>query len=138
MVWSNRDVRLGCSISVPGWTLVALALFPIVGVKARDGVHGHTSSVARITHPFAGLGLDANMRNREAKRFRKPLAHLRDIRGKLWSLQDHGCVDVLDCKARVPHEFDASFEQLNRIGIFPARLRVGEMRAEVAQGRRSE
>jgi very-short-patch-repair endonuclease len=104
----------------------------------RDGVGGGALAPADEAHPLAGGGLDADRARRHAERAGEPRPHRRDVRRQPGTLHHHRRVDVADAPAVLAEQRHHPGEQVQAVGIPPARVGGREMVADVAQRRRAE
>ena len=82
---------------------------------------------------LVGLALDADAVDARAERARQVVTHLLDGILDPGPLQDHRDVQVPHFVARVVHHPRRVAEQREAVGVFPTRVRVGEVAADVAE-----
>ena len=93
---------------------------------------------ADVVHLLVRLALDRDASAADAHDRRKTLADQLDVRSETRAFADDRRVDIADRIARAADLLDDRLQQLRRIGVLPARVRVGKVRADVAEGRRAE
>ncbi len=101
--------------------------------EQRHRLHGHGFAPTDFADAFAGLGfqVDAFGRNRECPGER--LAHGTKVAAKLGLLGHDHAVNVADLEAEFVHQIAGMFEESEARSIFPVRVVVGKMLADVAE-----
>ena len=102
-------------------------------LQQGDRVRGDGFAAADGVDAFVGLALDAHAIDVNTKRAGEAGAHRVDRILDFWTLQDHGDVEVADLVAVLAHHRGGLPQQLDAVGVFPTRVRVGEVTADVAQ-----
>ena len=112
-----------------------------VSRRARQQAHRarfDRFAAADRAHLLGGLGLDADLIDRDRERLRDALAHRRDVRREFRRLRDHGAVDVADLPARAAHAARGLCQQRDRIRACELGVGIREVVADVAERRRAE
>src|SRR3954452_7507797 len=106
--------------------------------EQRDGHRRRSLPAPHEAHPLAGRGLDVDVAHGQADRLRERLAHRVAMGADLRSLEDQRRVDVHHAQILVGHDAARQPEQVDRVGVAPALVGVGEVQADVAQPGRAE
>ncbi len=101
--------------------------------EQRHRLHGHGFAPADFADAFPSLGfqVDAFGGNRECPGQR--LAHGTKVAAKLGLLGHDHAVNVTDFEAELIHQIAGMFEEAEARSIFPVRVVVGKMLADVAE-----
>src|SRR6266540_3812352 len=105
----------------------------LLALQRRDGQRGYSFAAAHEAHPLAGRELHVHLGRFQPQRLRQAAAHLVAEGAELWRFAGDRCVDVGGPVTRVAQLFAYGAEELDRVGVAPALVGVGEVLAYVAE-----
>src|SRR5471030_2305362 len=92
-----------------------------------DSVRSYRLAPADGVDPFVRFALDADARDVDADRSGHRRAHRVDVVANLRRLENHGDVDIADHEAMLDHELHDASQQIEAVGILPARIEIGKV-----------
>src|SRR5581483_784898 len=103
--------------------------------NADDGLCFGRLALAYWTDLFRSLELHRNLIDIQVQRFSELLPDGQSKVFQLRALEDYGGVDVDDGVAFRGHQVASMPQEFGAVGIFPARVRIGEVHSNIAQSR---
>jgi hypothetical protein len=99
----------------------------------RDDVTRDGFAAAYCIYAFVCFSLEMDFFRRDAERFGKGFAHFAEVRAEFRLFEDHHGVDMFYGEVLFIEEFACVFQEDEAIRALPFRIRVREMRTDVAK-----
>ena len=109
-----------------------------LALESRDGLCGNCFTTPHCAYAFICFRFEINAGNVDAEGLRQCLAHGGEMGAQFRPLRDYDGVQVRDPQTPLRQKAADVLQKAQAMHIFPTRIRVREMRADIAEPRGTE